>query len=339
MSFTSSGSNHPTEHNIRVDFTGSERIEGALRFIRYESIWKDPLPDFEECLAEREREYNDWAMRIPQVSSSHQETAQMAWFLLWNCQVPAGGALTRNAVYMSKFWMTNIWAWDNCFNALAVARANPELAWQQLLLFFDHQDPQGMVPDMINDLEPVYAFTKPPIHGWTIRKLVEILGSKRSYPYLEAIYRPMCKLTDWWFTYRDFDGDGMPQYHHGNDSGWDNATIFDQGYPTEGADLAAYLVLQCETLSYISNILGKTKAADRWQDKANLQLKTLLEKGVKNNRFFSPLDGKRRRTAVPLVDKLHSDRIGETFACPDYQSPLERPFTRRSLSDRMGLRF
>jgi hypothetical protein len=293
---------------VTVEFTGQGGVHGAVRFSHFESLWGEPLPEIEDVLVKRENEYREWQVKMPQVSEEYIKTAEQAWFLLWNCQVPPGGALTRPALYMSKFWMNNIWAWDNCFNALAIASADPHLAWQQLLLFFDHQDPNGMVPDMINDLEFIYGFTKPPIHGWAIQKLVEKTGLEGSLPYLEQIYAPLGKLVEWWYGLRDFDGDGMPQYHHGNDSGWDNSTIFDQGYPTEGADLAAHLVIQCETLARIARLLGKPEEAAQWQARAQNQFETLLRLGVCNERFYSPLDGKEAAPAslsllnyIPIV--------------------------------------
>jgi putative isomerase len=284
-----------------VEFSGKDGATGALRFTRFEGLWDDPLPDMDNTHLERQQEYETWLNKIPQVPEIYRSAAEMAWFLLWVVQVPVGGALTRPVMYMSKSWMNAIWAWDNCFNALAVARSDPRLAWNQLLLFFDHQDLFGMVPDMITDLEPVYAFTKPPIQGWTIRKLVSMLGMKESLPYLEQLYKPLSRLTEWWYLQRDYDHDGMPQYHHGNDSGWDNATLFDQGFPTEGADLAAHLVLQCEALSFMAEALGKKKAAERWSDRARQQLTDLVKLGVKNGRFFSPLNG---QTIAPSTYSL-----------------------------------
>jgi putative isomerase len=270
---------------------GSNTASGAIRFSRYEETWDQPLPILSETLAARQKEFTRWMRRLPDVPEDYFSLAEQAWFILWNCQVPPQGPLTRPAIYMSKFWMNAIWAWDNCFNALAVARADPEAAWNQLLLFFDHQEPHGMIPDMINDLEPIYGFNKPPIQGWTIRKLVNSIGIKKSLPYLRELYKPVGRLTEWWYRHRDFDNDGMPQYHHGNDSGWDNATAFDQGCPTEGADLAAFLVLQCEGLAFMAELLEHRKGAARWQARAGQQLTDLLSKGMIENHFFSPLDG------------------------------------------------
>ncbi len=269
----------------------SSTIEGAIRFARYETFWDEPICDFNQVLSSNESEYSAWFSKIPRVPESYQEAAEIAWFILWNCQLPKDNALTRPAIYMSKFWMNGIWAWDNLFNAQAVARADPQLAWDQLMLFFDYQEPNGMIPDMISDLEPIYGFTKPPLHGWAIRKLVGRLGLEASLPYLKEIYKPLCRLTDWWYTYRDFDHDGLAQYFHGNDSGWDNSTVFDQGLPVEGADLSAYLVLQCECLAFVANAIGRKKDARIWSQKAERQLTILLSHSVKDDHFVSPISG------------------------------------------------
>ncbi|MFZ0531891.1 MAG: hypothetical protein WAM09_01830 [Anaerolineales bacterium] len=266
-------------------------IQGAIHFSRYETFWNEPVPDFDEVLSSNEKNFAKWMSKLPIVPETYQIPAEIAWFILWNCQVPKEGTLTRPIIYMSKFWMNGIWAWDNLFNAIAVIDADPELAWDQLMLFFDYQDPNGMIPDMISDMEPIYGFTKPPLHGWAIQKLVSRLGVKKSLPYLNMIYKPLSRLTDWWYTYRDFDQDGLPQYFHGNDSGWDNSTVFDHDGPVEGADLAAYLVLQCECLAFIAETTGRKKAAIRWKSRAEKQLADLLTHSVKEDRFYSPLNG------------------------------------------------
>jgi glycogen debranching enzyme len=103
----------------------------------------------------------------------------------------------------------------------------------------------------------------------------------------------MVKQLQWWYAYRDTDRDGMCQYMHGNDSGWDNATCFDQGYPTEGADLAAHLILQAEGLARIARILGKPDDEKKWQRQSRKQLRDLLRLGVKDHRFFSPISSRQ----------------------------------------------
>ncbi|MCU0500535.1 MAG: hypothetical protein MUC51_02000 [Anaerolineae bacterium] len=280
---------HRTGLPYQADFVGAG---GAFRFSPYEGRFRDALPTFDALLGAREQAWQAWLAQLPAVPERYRAAAEQAWYMLWSAEVAPSGPITRPAILQSKYWMNSIWSWDNCFSALAVARANPQLAWDQLLLFFEHLDPHGIAPDQINDLYQHYSFTKPPIQGWTIVKLVAQLGLTQSLPYLSQLYEPMCRLTDWWYTMRDFDGDGVCQYHHGNDSGWDNATAFDQGYPTEAADLSAHLVLQCEGLAFMADALGKPLDAQRWRARAEKQLADLVRHGGNGSRFISPLDGR-----------------------------------------------
>lgn len=273
--------------------SGSETLAcgGALRFSAYEDRWTDPLPHLSACEREREVEYSAWMRGMPDVLTEHREAAEEAWFILWGCRVPVSGALKRPVLYMSKLWMNKIWAWDNTFNALTLVRHDPALAWDQVHVFFDHQGPNGVLPDTVSDLESVPMHVKPPVYGWAISRLIDRVGEDAARPHVEQLYEPVARLTEWWFTYRDHDGDGVCQYHHGNDSGWDNGTPFDGGYPCESPDLGAWLVLQCDALARMAELLGRpADEARRWRDEGRRRLSALLAHSVRDGRFIAPHD-------------------------------------------------
>jgi putative isomerase len=276
-------------------------VRGAVRSSAFETDWDDALPSVAQARKAREREHNAWMRKVPSVPEPYAEAARTAWFLLGSCRVPAGGALTRPALFMSKFWMNRVWTWDNCFNALAISSGDLALAWDQILLAFDHQAPNGMLPDTVSDLEAAYGFVKPPVYGWTIRQLIARHGMKRNLPYLKAVYTPLCQLTEWWCAFRDTDGDGICQYHHGNDSGWDNSTVFDAGYPAESPDLSAWLVLQQETLADIAKAIGRPREAVRWRERSEALLASLIRHSVRNGRF------------VALRDSSHEAHVSQSL--------------------------
>ena len=185
---------HWGEFPCTISFQPNENnfcFYGAIRFVRYETFWNKPMDNFEEVVSINEREFARWLAKLPDVPKKYQNTAEKAWFLLWNCQVREEGTLTHPAIYMSKFWMNAIWAWDNLFNAVAVVNADEKLAWDQIQLFFDYQEPNGMIPDMISDIEPLFGFTKPPLHGWAIREMLKKIGIENSMPYLKTLYKPL----------------------------------------------------------------------------------------------------------------------------------------------------
>jgi putative isomerase len=281
-----------TEFPYAVFINGDNGAKAYVGFSDVESNWKDKLPDVTALIDARKAEYGTWQKKIPVVSEQYQATAEAAWFLLWNNIVEAKGYYTKSAILMSKNWMNKVWAWDNCFNALSVVNADEDLAWNQLALFFDQQAPTGMLPDSVSDEKVSYGFLKPPIYGWTILKLLEIDGKAHCLPHIEKIYDQVALLTEWWYKFRDTDGNGICHYMNGNDSGWDNSTVFDQGVPVEAADLSAHLILQTEALATMANMLGKSDDEVKWQMVSQDQLSELLSHNVKNDRFFSPVTGK-----------------------------------------------
>ncbi len=92
---------------------------------------------------------------------------------------------------------------------------------------------------------------------------------------LREIYGPLCRWTSWWFAERDANGNGLPEYHHGNDSGWDNSTVFLANPPVESPDLAAFLVIQMEVLALIAEKLGYSSESQEWMAKAQILLARL----------------------------------------------------------------
>ena len=237
-----------------------------------------------------EKEFESWLDRVLEVPEGYARGRELASYITWSCVVPPEGMLTRPAMYMSKNWMTNIWSWDHCFNAMALAKHTPELAWDQFMIFFDLQDESGMLPDFVNNRFALWNFTKPPIHGWTLRRICS-LSDYVNTEKLEEIYEPLAKWTKWWLAYQDSDGDGIPQYNHGNDSGWDNSTIFRKGTPVESPDLTSFLVLQMEVLAEVAEKLGRENEAVRWRQESEELLTNMIDHFWDGERFVAKKSG------------------------------------------------
>lgn len=202
--------------------------------------------------------------------------AELAAYVVWSATVRPAGFVTRPAVLMSKHWMDKVWSWDHCFNALALAAGRPELAWDQFRLPFEHQDAAGALPDSITHSEVLYNFVKPPIHGWALRHLRQRIPAL-DRAELMATYRQLGDWTRFWLGIRRVPGHALAHYQHGNDSGWDNATIFDLARVVESADLAAFLVLQLRELADLADELGLVEDVASWTLAADGMRAALLE--------------------------------------------------------------
>lgn len=242
--------------------------------------------DFASCAAVAKADWKSWLSTMPSVPEKYSDAAKLAMYVNYESTIGAGGHLKCDTMLMSKNWMNCCWSWDHCFNAIALAYKNPDLAWDQLNVHFDLQDDAGCLPDGVNALNKGWNFCKPPIHGWTLSRMVKnkkLLTPKR----LKTFYPKLKKWTEWWLKKRDHDRDGLPEYHHGNDSGWDNASVFDSGFPVAAPDLAAFLILQMDLLASLAKQLGKASDSKMWKNKANSMLETMLEKLWDGKQFQS----------------------------------------------------
>ncbi|HOK04331.1 MAG TPA: trehalase family glycosidase [Victivallales bacterium] len=230
-------------------------------------------------------EWMRWLDTMPAVSKRYLKTAELAMYVNYESVVAPYGNLSRNTLLMSKNWMTSCWSWDHCFNAIALAYKNPDLAWDQLNIFFDLQDDFGCLPDAVSATSIIWNFSKPPIYGWTFSRMMEINKKFKEKKFISYIFPKLAKWTIWWLKNRDFNSDGLCEYHHGNDSGWDNASVFDLGFPVTAPDLATYLIIQMELLSKLAIILGKKSESKKWQINSDKMLKKMIEKLWDGNQF------------------------------------------------------
>ncbi|WP_263731550.1 amylo-alpha-1,6-glucosidase [Cellulomonas sp. SG140] len=214
---------------------------------------------------------HDFATYLDQVApwrDGSTPAAALAAYVMWSATVRPAGFLGREAVLMSKHWMDKVWSWDHCFNALALAPGRPAEALDQLLLPFDHQDASGALPDSVTHSEVLHNFVKPPIHGWAVARLRAALAEPLDAATLRQLYDALVRWTDFWLTSRRVPGHVLPHYQHGNDSGWDNATMFDADRVVEAPDLAAFLVVQLDVLAGLADELrsasqpGATQTGD-----------------------------------------------------------------------------
>jgi putative isomerase len=266
--------------NLRVVATYSPdphslSLEGEID--TYPSVWT-PHPtteSFDDSVRAAEQDYSRWLKHMPDVPQEFGRGAELAAYVNWTSVVDASGYLHRPAMLMSKNWMAAIWSWDHCFNAMALSFKDPDLSFQQYMLPFDNQQSEGALPDETTSTSNELNFTKPPIHGWALAWMMRH-GGFTDQAHLAQIYAPLSRWTNWYFQFRDSNHDGLPEYNHGYDSGWDNSTVMLPGMPVETPELDAFLILQMDTLADLAGKLGKDAEANEWHTRSNELLKRML---------------------------------------------------------------
>jgi glycogen debranching enzyme len=299
-----------------IELTGTSPWELAIEEYRTARAPYRSTRTHEQVVRAAAAEFETFLDAVAPWRSHRTPAAALAAYVLWSAQVEPAGFLTRPAVLMSKHWMDKVWSWDHCLNALALAEGVPDLAWHQYRLPFDHQDSSGALPDSVAHSEVLHNFVKPPIHGWTLRRLRERLPALVPHDELLDTYHQLARWTDFWLTHRRRPGDPLPYYQHGNDSGWDNATTFDPQRLIQAADLPAHLILQASELAELAGELGRRQEAARWSATADELTTALLERLWDGERFVSVgMDDGRSWTTSSLLD-LTPVVLGERLPQP-----------------------
>jgi putative isomerase len=241
---------------------------------------------FDQAQRKEQLAFQRWLNAMPKVDANFGPGAELAAYVNWESVVAPSGNLKRPAMLMSKNWMTSVWSWDHAFNAMATSLSNPSLAWDQYLLPFDLQNAQGAVPDKWDADSIAWEFSKPPIHGWVLEWMLH-RGHFQDRKHLEQIYPLLAGWTKWYLRYRDSNQDGLPEYRHGNEAGWDNATVFDEGSPIESPDLSAYLSVQMEVLADVAARLGRPAEARQWKQQSNQLLEHMLQRFWQDGEFVA----------------------------------------------------
>lgn len=266
---------------------GNERIsitfnpnggESGFAIESYKTVWmRREYDDYPAAYERVKQHYAQWLQQMAVVPERFEPSRQLASYITWSCVVHPEGQLTDYAMYMSKNWMFNIWSWDNCFNALMLSKQRPELALAQLEIFIAHQDQSGIYADFINDKFISFNCCKPPIHAWAFTQMRQQNAKFNEPALVVRMYDSLKRATNYWLEHRRSDARYLPVYNHGNDSGWDNASIFHDGVPVESPDLAAHLIRQIDILSDMAVELGLIDEAKKWSKMAD-ELYDLLMK-------------------------------------------------------------
>ena len=193
-------------------------------------------------------DYLAWEKKFAPKNKYEKECA----YILWSNIIAPLGNFDTEAIVMSKSGMSNVWSWDNAFNALGLADIDYRIAMDQFMVMYKHINRVGRVPDAISENYKVWNFVKPPVQGWMYMQMMKRNPEFATPHALEEVYFDMKRNTDWWLNLR---GD-VPSYYHGNDSGQDNSTCYDASEHIETSELIAFLSVQCKFLSEAAEALG-----------------------------------------------------------------------------------
>ncbi|PLR94860.1 amylo-alpha-1,6-glucosidase [Bacillus sp. T33-2] len=297
--------------DIQYDATGSEAKANNSSIIEISPNDKDEflcviediptnaaLPvkkqfNFEQIHAESKQNLVNYYSQIPAVKEKYRDALLLAAYTNWSTIVKPEGFLKRYTMYCSNNHFLGAWSWDHCFNALGLAGVDNDLAWDQMAVLFDYQDELGQIPGSVSDSTIRWNFAKPPVHGYFFAKMMEKMPFTEEQ--LKLTYQYIEKQINFHLVYKDSNQDGICEYHHGNDSGQDNSTIFRDPVVVNSPDLTAFIIKGMDVLALIAEKLNNPEQQRYWTEKADQLTERFCE--------YFLVDG------LPVARKMLNDEI------------------------------
>lgn len=280
-----------------LHFEGHEKKVLEFRFFSEDEKIDEPFGDsFRAIFEKRKEESEDFFNRkIPLgLSQEEKEISKLAYSgLLWNKQFyhyvvedwlkgdplqpspPPERKKGRNSDW-PHFYASDVlvmpdkweypWfaSWDHAFQMVAIAKVDPRLAKEQLLLFLRewYMHPSGALP--------AYEFSffdaNPPVHAWGAWRVYKMTGKKdaRDKDFLEKVFQKLLLNFTWWVNRKDLRGKHL---FSGGFLGLDNIGVINRtllsqsGIMLEQADATAWMAFYCLTMLAIALELAERNAA------------------------------------------------------------------------------
>ena len=281
----------PRHGMVSVELTPNDNGVWEAAVDEFWGTWTHrPRPAFELVHQKTQMSLQEFQAALPPGPPEYDKARALPAYIKSSSVVAPCGLQARPTMMMSKNWMTDIWSWDRASTRWRSRTIRRIWRWDQLLVMADHQDSFGAYPDSINDIRKHFNFVKPPIHGWATLEVWRRNPDAATRERLETMFLSLQRWTHWWLDHRRMPGHTLPHYVHGNDSGWDNSTLFDDGVPLAAPDLSAFLILQMDALERLARHLGRDTEAESWSyqnHRVNLALHRELSHG---ERFVARLD-------------------------------------------------
>jgi hypothetical protein len=245
------------------------------------------LGDFDRQAAANQADFEDWCAKYEPVPERYAHLRRFAAYGIWICALAPKGRLTTPMVHFLRTGpLMRAMGWHQSYHAMALWQ-DLDLAVDLLHSMFTLQDQYGMLPDSASDRYVTMLAPKPPFQGFALSYILDRVGvTALTQAHCAKLYEPMCRWADYWMEFRDRDGDGLAAYVHGDESGWDDASIFHKGMPVATPDIAAFLILLMECCGKLAGRLGKAAEAEQWAARSQEMLRKMLARFWNGEKFI-----------------------------------------------------
>jgi hypothetical protein len=283
---------------VRIDFmpdVETGEFEAAIHDYRDNLLPYGEYEDFDELVESNRADFAAFSEIYNEPASGYEEVAKYARWVVWSHRTKAIGAFKQPMILFQNTWTSVAAPWQQSYNAMPML-SDPKEAWRQICVFFLYQDERtGRVPSMMTYASPPMSGMQPAFQGFALDYLFRKIGDDFISPEeAERMYPKMAAWANYWTTYHSAGfGDDVLALSSPHESGWDDCSLFQDGFPTVDPCAMAFEILMMEAVARIAKKSSSyTKKHDEWMLRAKKLLDTLINEYWDGEKFTAKVNGK-----------------------------------------------
>ncbi|MCL2125509.1 MAG: hypothetical protein FWH33_05910 [Oscillospiraceae bacterium] len=267
-----------TEMRGRTQPNASGKFTLVVEEFFYGAYTRDEYPTYADAKASMQSDWDDFLSKMPHFIEPFEQKREETAYALWTHLVAPSP--------MTPTWLIMMFPgvvgsqWQQVQNAVAM-QEHSELSLDLMISYLYRQSEEGQLADSYDDDFLSTHDTKPPVHGWALKNIMNHRDITKVWPRdkIEMLYEGAGRWADWFMQYRDDDRDGLPAFESGTENGLDESTIWYDQINMASPDVSAYTVLNFEVQGDLAKALGKPDAeVNGWYRRSKDLLERMIDK-------------------------------------------------------------
>ena len=283
---------------VRIDFlpdamTGE--FEAAVHDYRGELLPFGGYEDFDELVEANIADFADFREKYAAPAAGYDEMTKYAQWTVWSHRTKAIGQYKEPHILFQNSWSSVAAPWQQSYNAMAML-GDAEEAWRLIRVMFLYQDEKtGRLPNMMSYSSAPMSGMQPAFQGFALEHLVRKLGDGFiSAGEAEMMYPKFVAWANFWLNNRNAGfGNDMIAVEGPHESGWDDSSLFRDGFPAEDPCATTFLILLMEMIALLAEkSCSYGDKSDEWMNRAKKLTDVLINEYWDGERFISKVRGK-----------------------------------------------
>ena len=223
----------------------------------------------------------------------YEELGKYAAWTVWSHISDTTKQLVEPVVFFQNSLLTVAASWQQSYNAMAMLN-DPKEAWRLICTLFNYQDERtGRLPGMLSYRGGTLGM-QPPFQGFALDHIIRKAGDSFLMPAeCERMYPKWAKWANYWTTYRNAGyGNDVTSLFSPGETGWDDASVFKDGFPVEDPCNMSFLVLMFEGAARLARGCGMLEEAAQWDTRAVNLTNVLINDYWDGEKFAARVKGK-----------------------------------------------